>query len=84
MPMSKPFPQTPTGGLIVDLLEASGGSSALPNRAIAAELGVSTAAVAKAVGRLESGGVVVVERRRRNRFAGDPAGRTLRIAPVSP
>ena len=77
--MSTLLPQTPTGGRVVELLKQLGGSTTLPNRAIAEALGVSTDAVKKAVRRLEDGGLLVVERRRRNHHAGDPAGRTMTL-----
>ena len=73
---------TPTGERLVALL-AHVGESTAPNSAIARELGCSITAVKKAIRREEDGGRIVVDRRRRNSFAGDPAGRTLRIAPVT-
>lgn len=73
---------TPTGERLVALL-VHVGETAAPNSSIARELGCSITAVKKAIRREEDGGRIVVDRRRRNSFAGDPAGRTLRIAPVT-
>jgi hypothetical protein len=75
--------QTPTGGRLVALLVRAGGETDAPNSALAAELGCSVTAVKKAIRREEDASRIVVDRRRRNSFAGDPAGRTLRIAPVT-
>ena len=78
--MARSLPQTPTGGRVVELVKMLGGSTTLPNRALAEGLGVSADAVKKAVRRLEDGGLVVVERHRRNHHAGDPAGRTMTLS----
>jgi biotin operon repressor len=75
--------QTPTGERLVALLARWGGETTESNASIARELDCSITAVKKAIRRAEDGGRIVVDRRRRNNFAGDPAGRTLRIAPVS-
>jgi DNA-binding MarR family transcriptional regulator len=72
--------QTPTGVLIMAYLAEVGGSTDVSVAYLADLAGVSSTSVNKALGRLEKTGLIVVTRRRRNRYQGDPTGRTIQIA----
>lgn len=70
----------PSTQAVLDFIAATGGETSLPTAAIADQVPFSAPSVKVAIANLEDAGLIVVERRRRNRHAGDPAGRTLRIA----
>jgi len=81
--MSQLTTQTPTGSRIQAYLDAEGGSTDASVATIAEALEVSTTAVKTALAREEAGGRIEIDRRRRNQYAGDPTGCTIRAVGVS-
>lgn len=63
---------------LLALLAASGPTDAT-NAALAQQLSCSAPAVKKALRALEDSDLVLIVRRRRNAYLGDPAGRTITL-----
>lgn len=77
--MSNTRSLTPTAARVVEYIDLAGGKTSESNTTIAVSVDASVTAVKDALRVLEDAQVIEVERRRRNHYAGDAAGRTLRL-----